>query len=240
MGAIGWLNGTLRLLENLAPGPPRCGTLPVARRSKGCKHDESTIGLRTRLWHQTHVHPRGAFKGGHILRICPRCNRFFDVTAKSTQRFCGPRCGHMHLPFQGNMGYSKGGKRADLGGQYFRSRWEANYARFLNWLRDTTGEVVSWEFEAEIFEFTKIKKGVRFYTPDFKIQMANGTVEYHEVKGWRYPKGETALKRMAKYYPKIKIVVIDEEWFKAVNRQGLPAMIEGWEVGESPRRRREL
>ena len=70
--------------------------------------------------------------------------------------------------------------------------------------------------------------------------MANGTVEYHEVKGWRYPKGETALKRMAKYYPKIKIVVIDEEWFKAVNRQGLPAMIEGWEVGESPRRRREL
>ena len=110
-----------------------------------------------------------------------------------------------------------------------RSRWEANYARYLNWLIAHTDEVISWEFEAEHFEFTKIKKGTKFYTPDFRVHLKGDAIEYHEVKGWRHPKGETALKRMAKYFLYIKIVVVDAEWFKAVKRQGLPSMIEGWE-----------
>lgn len=135
----------------------------------------------------------------------------------------------MHTPGEGG-GYSKGGRREDLGGQYFRSRWEANYARYLNWLIDNTGDITAWDFEKESFEFHKIKKGTRFYTPDFRVYLKGGGIEYHEVKGWQHPKGETALKRMAKYYPHIKIVVIDREWFKAVLRQGLPALIEGWET----------
>ena len=133
---------------------------------------------------------------------------------------------------QGRQGYARSGKRADLNGQYFRSRWEANYARYLNWLIGSTVDsgIISWKYEAQTFEFTKIKKGTRFYTPDFRVELASGAVEYHEVKGWRHPKGETALKRMAKYYPHIKIIILDEEWFKAVSRQGLPSLIEGWET----------
>jgi hypothetical protein len=185
---------------------------------------------RMKLWHLSHVHPRGASKPEtHILKICPSCGRFFDSTKKSRQRFCNRRCAYMRPPpFGGN--YAKSGKRADLGDQYFRSRWEANYARYLNWLIQVTKDVASWSYESETFEFKGIKRGTRFYTPDFRVQLSNGTVEYHEVKGWRYPKGETALKRMAKYYPHVRIVVVDSEWFKAVRRQGLPSLIEGWET----------
>ena len=130
---------------------------------------------------------------------------------------------------EGHEGYANTGKRADLGGQFFRSSWEANYARYLNWLKANTGDVTGWDFEQETFEFRKIKRGVRFYTPDFRVYLQDGSVEYHEVKGWQHPQGQTALKRMAKYYPAIKIVIIDAEWFRAVKRQGLPSMIAGWE-----------
>lgn len=126
---------------------------------------------------------------------------------------------------------AKGGKRADLGGQYFRSRWEANYARYLTWLSAQIGDPVKWEYEQETFAFKNIKKGVRFYTPDFKVYCADGSVEYHEVKGWQHPEGETALKRMAKYHPAVKIVLIDRDWFRTIRRQGVPAMITGWEEG---------
>ncbi|KKN49952.1 hypothetical protein LCGC14_0637530 [marine sediment metagenome] len=124
---------------------------------------------------------------------------------------------------------AKSGKRPDLNNTYFRSRWEANYARYLNWLIEQGVDFTRWEYEKTTFHFENIKRGTRYYTPDFKVVCKDGTVEYHEIKGWHYPKGETALKRMAKEYPKVKIAVIDADWFKAVNRQGIPSLIPGWE-----------
>jgi hypothetical protein len=128
---------------------------------------------------------------------------------------------------------AKKGKRDDLGGQFFRSSYEANYARYLNFLIEHplgSGRcVIKWEYEAETFEFKRIRKGVRFYTPDFKVYFSNGDVEYHEVKGWDYPKGITARKRMAKYYPNVKLVVIGEEFFNGLCRQHINQLIPDWE-----------
>ena len=122
----------------------------------------------------------------------------------------------------------KGGKRADLGGKYFRSSWEANWARYLNWLI-SIGEVLSWEFESETFEFHAIRKGSRFYIPDFKVTNKDGSVERHEVKGYMDPKSATKLKRMAKYYPEIKIILIDKRYYADVaNKVG--KCIAGWET----------
>lgn len=45
------------------------------------------------------------------------------------------------------MRRSKGGIRPDLG-RYFRSAWEANIARYLNFLQKH-GEIESWEYESE-------------------------------------------------------------------------------------------
>ena len=116
-----------------------------------------------------------------------------------------------------------------MGGQYFRSRWEANYARYLNLLVITKQGILKWEYEPDTFEFERIKRGTRFYTPDFKIFLTEGTFEYHEVKGWEHPKGQTAIKRFHKYYPQFKLIIIDHDWFSQAKRDGLNALIEGWE-----------
>jgi len=124
---------------------------------------------------------------------------------------------------------SKGGKREDLGGIYFRSKWESNYARYLNFLIANGEPINKWEFEVETFEFKKIKRGTRFYTPDFKITFNDGQFEFHEVKGWDYPKGRTARKRFLKYYPQHKLVLIDKDFFKGIKQQGMDKLIPNWE-----------
>src|SRR3990167_6016438 len=85
---------------------------------------------------------------------------------------------------------------------------------------------IEWDYECKTFWFEKIKRGVRSYTPDFYLKSEN---EYHEVKGWMDTRSITKLKRMKKYYPEVKMVVIDGKWFQSANRQGLCRLIPGWE-----------
>ncbi len=118
---------------------------------------------------------------------------------------------------------TRSGKRADLGGQFFRSSWEANYARYLNW-RINQGEIVSWEFEAKTFVFEEIRQGVISYTPDFKVIQNNGTHEWHEVKGWMDAKSKIRIARMAEYYPDETLIVIDSKAYRSIAKrmQDLP------------------
>lgn len=125
----------------------------------------------------------------------------------------------------------EGGKREDLGGRYFRSTWEANYARYLNFLLDH-GDLLGWEYEPKTFRFPGIERGAFEYRPDFLVKKQTGA-EWHEVKGWMDPKSKTRLKRMAKYFPAEKVVVIDATWFRRANDQ-LAALIPGWERGRKP------
>lgn len=124
---------------------------------------------------------------------------------------------------------ARGGKREDLSNQYFRSAWEANWARYLTWLK-SIGEIRAWEFEVVTFEFAKIKRGTRFYTPDFKVTNKDGSVEYHEVKGYMDQRSATKLKRMAKYYPLTRIVLIDKAAYSSVAKK-VSGLIAGWEKG---------
>lgn len=119
----------------------------------------------------------------------------------------------------------------DIGGKriYARSRWEANYARYLQFLKEHS-EIKEWEHEPETFWFEGIKRGCCSYLPDFKITNNNETVEYHEVKGWMDDRSKTKIKRMAKYYPHIKLIVIDATWFKQ-NTNILSGLIKDWEMG---------
>lgn len=127
---------------------------------------------------------------------------------------------------------AKAGKRADLGDTHWKSRSEANYGRYLNFLiKNNIDGVVRWEYEPDTFHFEKIKRGTRFYTPDFKIFYQDGSYEYHEVKGYDYPRGITQRKRFAKYFPQHKLILIDVDWFKAAKRQGIDTLVPGWEYG---------
>jgi hypothetical protein len=125
--------------------------------------------------------------------------------------------------------YSRGkqGKRSDLKDLYVRSGWEANYARYLNWLKGR-GEIYNWKYEADTFWFEDIKRGVRSYTPDFKIWETRDSEPYYvEVKGWMDEKSRTKLKRMAKYYPNVRVDLFDAEQYKALKQ--FSRLIPNWE-----------
>ena len=84
----------------------------------------------------------------------------------------------------------------EIGGirKYYRSRWEANYARYLEFLK-VNGEIEKWEHEPETFWFEGIKRGVMSYLPDFRVTEKNGDIVFHEVKGWMDARSITKIKR---------------------------------------------
>ncbi len=104
---------------------------------------------------------------------------------------------------------------ADVGDKryYFKSSWEVKYANHLHVLLKGKA-ITNWEYEPDTFWFEKIKRGVRSYTPDFKLTFPDGSSEYHEVKGWMDAKSKTKLKRMRIYYPKTKLIVIEQSDMK--------------------------
>ena len=217
-------------------GRPKTGVCTEARKMglTDMHHPKSPLTTtevdRRRFAGRERIRKYGHPRGSRVMLTCPVCGKFFDVKQSAGQVFCSVQCANK-VKVQNKLNYSRGagGKREDLGGQYFRSSYEANYARYLNLLMAHGEPIVKWEFEAETFEFKKIKRGTRFYTPDFKVTFTDGHVEYHEVKGWDYARGKTARKRMAKYFPHVKLVLIDADFFKAVKRKGHDKLISGWE-----------
>ncbi len=123
---------------------------------------------------------------------------------------------------------------------FFRSRWEYNYACYLQFLK-VHGKIIEWAFEEKTFWFEGIKRGTMSYLPDFMvtllvkeksdlIESSRLAQEIHEVKGYMDARSATKLKRMLKQYPQYKIVLIDENWFRA-NAKKMKHIIPGWEVG---------
>ncbi len=101
---------------------------------------------------------------------------------------------------------------------YFRSKWEANYALYLDFLVDHK-EILKWEYEPDTFMFDAIKLGTRSYTPDFKVFAFDGTFVYHEVKGYMDSKSKTKLKRMKKYHPKATVILVDKDEYALLKKQ---------------------
>ena len=123
----------------------------------------------------------------------------------------------------------------EIGGirKYYRSAWEANYARYLEWLL-SLGEIKAWEHEPETFWFEGIKRGVRSYLPDFRVTENSGEVVYHEVKGYMDKKSKTKIKRMAKYHPDVRLIVIDSRAYNAIKKK-VQSLIDGWETDSKGR-----
>lgn len=108
--------------------------------------------------------------------------------------------------------FQQGDYECSKGLQYFRSKWEANYALYLDWLIKQK-QILNWEYEASTFFFDKIKLGTRSYRPDFQVFNNDGSIEYHEVKGYMDSKSKTKLKRMKKYFPNVKVVLIEQKFY---------------------------
>jgi len=121
----------------------------------------------------------------------------------------------------GNSAYpnvQRGDYENSKGSMYFRSKWEANYALYLDFLVKQ-GQIKDWEYESDMFVFESILFGTRSYRPDFKIFNNDGTFEYHEVKGYMDGRSKTKLKRMAKYYPEVKLILIDGDYYRTLYKQ---------------------
>jgi hypothetical protein len=120
------------------------------------------------------------------------------------------------------------GIREDLG-FFVRSRWEANYARYLNWLH-ARGDIAGWEYEPQTFRFEGVSRGPYTYLPDFKVTEVSGKVVFHEVKGWMDASSRNRLKRFAKFYPDISLIVIDQKAYRQIEGK-LWTVIPNWERG---------
>lgn len=106
--------------------------------------------------------------------------------------------------------------------------WEANWARYLNWLVQQRA-IREWEYEPETFWFERIKRGTRSYTPDFRVTENDGRIIYHEIKGYLDRESRTKLSRMAIYHPSVCVRVIDQVDYRRAART-LSRLIPGWET----------
>ena len=118
----------------------------------------------------------------------------------------------------------------EIGGikKYYRSKWEANYAYYLQWLKEK-GQIADWKHEPKVFWFEGIKRGTNSYLPDFWVQENSGAEAFHEVKGWMDDRSKTKIKRMAKYHPKVKLIVIDSKGYAAI-KKSISSLVPGWEA----------
>lgn len=117
---------------------------------------------------------------------------------------------------------TKGGIRKDLG-QYFRSSWEANVARILNYKN------IEWEYESKRFYFNDKSEGVLSYQPDFYLPQFN---KWIEVKGWMDNKSKIRLKRFSIEYPdeNKNLILIDEHFYNNIQKE-FKDVIAYWEDG---------
>lgn len=178
-------------------------------------------------------HPRGMLGKKHkaeARRIMSEKSR--ALWASLTEQERQDKCDKLYRGQVGAPKVARGTWKADwrtIGGRrnYYRSRWEANYARWLQWLKER-GEIIDWEHEPKVFWFEKILRGVRSYKPDFCVQDNEGEITWHEVKGWMDARSVTALKRFAKYYPDEILILIRERQMRTLGKNHAE-FIEGWE-----------
>jgi len=118
----------------------------------------------------------------------------------------------------------------EVGGvrKYYRSKWEANYAYYLQWLKEK-GQISDWKHEPKTFWFEGVKRGTVSYLPDFWVQEVSGAEAYHEVKGWMDDRSKTKIARMARYHPKVKLIVIDAKGYASL-KKSVMGLVPGWEI----------
>jgi hypothetical protein len=132
-----------------------------------------------------------------------------------------PKLNRPQMNFYNNGSYpnvQRGEYENSKGTMYFRSKWEANIALVLDFMVKQ-GEIKDWEYESQTFVFDKVEFGTRRYLPDFKLINNDGTILFWEVKGYLDGRSKTKLRRMAKYYPEVKLVLIEKDEYNAYKKQ---------------------
>lgn len=76
------------------------------------------------------------------------------------------------------------------------NKLEAAYAQLLE-VERKAGLLLRWDYEPERL---KLAEG-SYYTPDFRVQLADGTIEFHETKGFMREAAAVRLKAASALHP---------------------------------------
>ena len=195
------------------------------------------VGIRSKKWIKENGHPKGMlgkkhtdeFKVDQSIRSSLNWERMSkEKRIMRNKRIMMTRVKNdTYAPARNNCTWKAGWREIGSIKKYYRSRWEANYARYLEWLKNL-GEIKDWAHECEVFWFDGIKRGCVSYLPDFKVTNNDDSTEFHEVKGWMDAASKTKISRMKKYHPKVKLIVIDQKIYKKLASK-LCRLINGWE-----------
>jgi hypothetical protein len=194
--------------------------------SRDCtdKHAKS-VSIRMIKWMKENEHPKGylGYKHGEetLKIISKKSKEHWDGLTKEDRLAISHRIALSNrlkndLPERKGVTW-KGGWR-NIGGieKYYRSAWEANYARLLEYLKQK-GEITNWEHEPDIFIFEPGQTKGATYTPDFKVTH-NGLHEYHEVKGWMDERSINKINAFKKFYSNEKLVLIDANVYRRLSK----------------------
>lgn len=111
-------------------------------------------------------------------------------------------------------GFGKSGKRKDLNNQFFRSTWEANFARILNYIG------IEWEYEICRFKFNDCSLLIDFYLPQFDMWV--------EVKGYFKDITFKQFNKMHLEYPNENVKILDGKGYKKLTKM-FKLLIKEWE-----------
>ena len=181
---------------------------------------------------------KGWARGAQFVprRRCEICGESFyappSLMRRGGGRFCSKSCRAVWQVKAGKFGRRTGTRFiycADLG-ITFRSQWEVNWARWLEWMK-STGNVIAWAYEPESFALRVHGKAVR-YVPDFRVEW-NGKVEYHEVKGRMDERSAGKIRAMRRQRRDIPLRVIDAKTYAALAPR-FREIVPGWKKYATP------
>jgi len=162
------------------------------------------------------------FKDLASLKGCPKC---LEKDKASKQ----PQGGKAH--FYERASESRGWRVVAGVRKYFINRMEADYFRYLTWLKQQN-KIKDFKHQPPEFDFTvvaKVRRGpCSFYKPDFLVEELNGQSYYVETKGYLDRKSQTKLKRMGKYFRNVRVVVVQTRDMAEIET-AVGGLIEGWE-----------
>jgi hypothetical protein len=220
--------------------PEQSAVIKRVIHDKGIRPSQETIDLKAKklsAYFKEHGHPKGMLGKKHSLESKEKMSdsgfrrhalETEDEISDRTMKMLKTKSDRGNIVNPRPMASWKCGWR-EVGGQrcYFRSAWEANYARYLQFLLEKK-QILKWEHEPETFWFESIKRGCRSYLPDFRVTECNNSIAYHEVKGWMDDRSKTKINRMRIYHPQVLLIVIDSKAYKELQKK-ISMMIDGWE-----------
>ena len=97
------------------------------------------------------------------------------------------------------------------------NKTESAYADRLELLKGA-GEIIDWSFQPEKLRLSyssvpgkKAASGPAFYTPDFRVQASDGTIEFHETKGHWRTAAKVRIRVAADLHPMFRFVAVYKE-----------------------------